>query len=229
MKLSSFNLDMDKYLDKRSGMQDVSVAPSRKNPKKKGKLHKFRAAMKAMLDVDQVINVDSMNHHQSTVFEKRTWKDKVIDLLRGSDSVNVDVSKEQSQEEPKITPLKDDLSTEYDISTEEKKAVKKEKHKSHGVFDMFSRSDAKPHFKGDHVPMEQVKQVLQESGVETSQTSLAARDEFRSDLREFIKITYKLIKKLPPETLRIFKESDEFKKYVGILDKYNLLRKRPEE
>jgi hypothetical protein len=210
---------MDRYLEKRSSMSDIGISPPNKE-KKKGKFSRFRAAMKAMLDVDQILDINNVDHKQSTVFQKRTWKDKVIDELKGSDSVNVDVDVSTDEPEARITPIEE--------SKEEEKRSRRERRKP-GIFEVFSRHDPKPR-KGDHIPVDQVNQVLEESGIENpKRPSVVAHDEFRTDLREFIKITYKLIKKLPPETLRTFKESQEFKHYVDILDKYNLLRKRPDE
>ncbi len=53
--------------------------------------------------------------------------------------------------------------------------------------------------------------------------------ELNEDVKDVIKTLTKWIKELPPEKIKQFKESDDFKKYKEVLSNYNLIKKEEKE
>ncbi len=239
-------MEMDRYLERRSVMSEAPASvrkPDKRRKKKEEKegsgisLSRFSNMFKSLLDVDAVIDLDDVDSNKLSVFELSSFKDRLSRKFRKKKQ---DADMEIHQEEPDNSDAEDE---EDELSYMEKSGL-----------DMRERAmerksmPKKPHSAyGDRVPKEDVKRVLNESGLSSTSSYPDEDDEesgfgedsgeharkqwnnFRDDLREVINITYKIMKKVPPETIRNFKASDDFKRYVAILDKYELLRKKDED
>ena len=253
--MSSFNMEMDRYLERRSFSDKTPMSTtgsSKKDKKKKNRLSKIRDAIKVIFDADEVINLNNINDtHKVSYFDKKSFKSKLLDYFKKE--------KEENNDEIKI-----EESSSKNLNHSTKKEADNEKNSSvvNETFlgnSMFNNENQK---KGDipdsdTIPIEEVNKVLQNSqkdnddktnsefeasksfqmnnidsssnASDSSSDKKIKFDEFRDDLREVIKITYKIMKRVPPEAIREFRNSKDFKDYVEILDKYELLKKKPED
>ncbi|MFP4117853.1 MAG: hypothetical protein ACLFTR_02925 [Candidatus Woesearchaeota archaeon] len=234
-------MEMDRYLEKRSILDADSMSTS--SPKKKRKkkspernkkdsvksgnpLSGIVGALRSALDVDEVIDLDEVDEQKMSVFELTTFKDRLSRLLKPR---NVKDGVHVSEEEPVDEEAEKNDSLEEAPSYMDKSAEDMRRRALDGAADSSSGSDE------DYVPQEKVREILKKADHDVSESvqtddvdDVDEKDqweEFRNDLRDVITITYKIMKKVPPETIKNFKKSDDFKKYVGILDKYDLIRK----
>ncbi|MFP4656773.1 MAG: hypothetical protein ACLFNK_04310 [Candidatus Woesearchaeota archaeon] len=235
-------MEMDRYLEKRSilGADSMSTPSPKKKRKKKSSerskkdsvksgnpLSGIVGALRSALDVDEVIDLDEVDEQKMSVFELTTFKDRLSRLLKPR---NIQDGVHVSEEEPVGEGSeKNDSTDEAPASYMDKSAEDMRRRALDGAADSSSGPN------GDYVPQEKVREILKKTdhdvpeSVQTDDVDDADEkdqwEEFRNDLRDVITITYKIMKKVPPETIKNFKKSDDFKKYVGILDKYDLIRK----
>ncbi len=246
-------MDMDRYLERRSLYEDdpePNAPKSSRRKKKKARtktesdsgkksyLSGLASAIRAALDVDEVIDLDEVDEKKMSVFELTTFKDRLSKILRRDKlKDDLEITQESASVDEESLPDSEPPEKGYlEKSGEDmrRRAIGEDKSSVYG--------------KADRIPKEEVDRVIRASGnssqqaiddmevmknpehsekPEDTEDSGERFEEFRSDLREVINITYKIMKKVPPETIKNFKNSEDFKRYVDILEKYNLLRKRP--
>jgi hypothetical protein len=64
-----------------------------------------------------------------------------------------------------------------------------------------------------------------EDEYETFETAAPAQQAIDEDVKEVLKITFKWLKMMDPETIDEIKASKDFEKYKAVLDKYGLIKK----
>lgn len=191
-------------------------------------LRALRTAIQTFLDADEVINVNELNDRSSTIFHKKTFREKLSEFLKNTKSIKV------KAEDAEATDYADD-GTQGDLEQEAPAQAPQVADADISGYEDLRKGRARKglsnllpgvdHPSRERVPMEEVARVIEESAVETPRTEVV-REEFRNDLRDVILITYRLIKKVPPEALKEFRESPDYRKYVAILDKYDLVRRK---
>ena len=243
--MSSFNMEMDKYLERRSFSEKIpisTVGSSKKDKKKKRGLSKIREAIKVIFDADEIINLNSINDtHRVSYFDKKSFKSKLLDYFKKE--------KENAENSIKIETTSENSSNSTDKKTNQtKSSIVNETFLGNSMFDKNQKNENL--VDSDTIPIEEVNKVLknsQKSNEVRKRSDLGNEkslplddvnsfdnvndkkigfDDFRDDLREVIKITYKIMKRVPPEAIREFRNSKDFKDYVEILDKYKLLKKK---
>ncbi len=244
--MSSFNMEMDRYLEKRSfsgKSHGMSASPSKKDKKKNTRFSKIRDAVKIIFDVDEVINLNNIKDtHRVSYFEKKSFKSKLMDYFK-------------TQKEKNGTSIEiENTSSDDSDATISKSEISPSKSKMENDKFVSSRSfitdkkNVNPVSAKDTIPLDEVNRVLKNSSFDNVENkaddlelqklsqksesldpnSVSGFDEFRDDLRDVIKITYRIMKSVPPEAIKEFRNSKDFKDYVEILNKYKLLKKKPE-
>ncbi len=253
---SSFNFDMDRYLEKRLGSVEskrTNSSSSQSSRKKKQKgaiatLTKLKNVVKSLLDADEVLNIETYDEDNNvSIYHKKSFVDKLSDLVEKSkrksskNNDKIEIVDEEQQPSSAVSNENDTVSKKPEFLTKETIKEEIEEHKqkqassdrrpneSESTYsssrDFFTPSSSGNNSSASMGTSQEYKQDFVNSSRSTS-FSLDARSEFRNDLREIVKINYRVIKQLPPETIKAFRESADFKQFVAILDKYDLIKHR---
>lgn len=240
--MASFNLDMEKYIDKinlATNTRPMSpIKKKRPKSKKLAALLKLKDTIKMLLDADEIISFADMSEKNNlTVYEKKTLMDKLGDFVHQSKSVKVgvDIEKENSKNvipEEQVFKGTQESQEEFTSRFSNPKQVVKIEEVGHGpmnsVMNIISKADKKIHERD--IPKRRVERVMRKSSIRDENyylrdQGLSEKQEFREDLREIIRIMYKIIKNVPPEALKNFRESEDYSQFVKILDNYDLIKK----
>ncbi len=214
----------------------------------------LKEILKSFLDVDEVIDKGESADDEE-LYDAKTLKEKLADAIRKKkesegnlsddksdyvdpEAIKSDLSKNGVDVGKKSSPVNND-----DVKIEEVQEYD-DSSSTTTTADVFDDNldkgydDTSDQSFYSQSAKDMRKRALQSSSPKNksernlgseSERHDSAWKEYRSDLREVVTITYKIMKKVPPEAIREFKESDDFKRYVKILEKYELLRKKPKE
>ena len=216
--MSSFNIEMDKYLEKRSASKASSDSfIDKKKIKKrnyqksyknnsKNYIEKFKTIFTILFNADEVIDPSYVNNNDFSgdVVSYKKWTLKNL------------FSKKENNRNSNVS---DDVKIEYDnesVPVEKVNEILKSSKKN----DIVNASSESASISNDGY--ETIKTVDNTENFDNNKSY----NEFRNDLRDIIQISYKIMKNVPEESIKEFRKSSDYSKYVSILDKYNLIRKK---
>ena len=211
MIAKSFNEDMDEYLariyGKKERSNEVKQQPSRKSkPKSKPKPKKQKEPEKVPDEVkeDEVFVEYDDAKPGANVFD---W---LADAFSGK-SRKEEVPDDLPQNEAKVL---EDMEHEVEETDEQIQDLEK---KRDSLWTRFLKS-----MRSSRGSSEDEEESGEDSREQSGEASVAHADE---DVKEVLKLVHGWLEQLPHGKLNEFKQSDDFRKYKAVLEKYGLIKR----
>ena len=242
--MSSFNIDMDRYLERRSlgreldrpRKKSLKIRNSTNNSSDRAILNRFKEAIKVLLDADEVINLESIKDlSDSSVYDRKSFRERLSELVKSKSYRKNSSNESKSKQNGDMYFIEDTESKNTNSNTmnQGKKFTSKYDDSNNIPIEEVNRvisssTKERDNFQNNNFQAKTSSFETIRPGDETLKGPNASFGEFRDDLREVIRITYRIMRNVPSESIKEFRASSDYKKYVDILDKYDLLKKRPD-